>query len=497
MISINEAPSAGKQIERSGIAGLRSEQMRTNLIRRSLIAAVAMCWLSYLLWISRYSVLDDAFIHLRYADNLLVHHRISFDGAHVNYGTSSLLYVGLLALMRSILKSPLLPKDLSTVVYLGLLGMMTHRAGRLRQSAAYPWAVSLLFCLMSPFAIRWLSDGMETGLVSLAACGLALAISDDTPAVWLLFYGLLLTLLRVDLGLLVAFGALLLLSRNRVRGAIALSLGSALGMLAIRMAMGHLVPDTALAKRGVPPLDVFLECAYVDVASYSFGVGLTVVWIATAVCAWKIAWKSIVIANLALPILLMAATIQGQQLQGIRYIVWALLFSITWNLCILSETAYLPSRWWTVIPILFTLAWAVELPVASRIFKGRAHTLKAFDIANLEVLRNTTIVTADVGMIGYFSKAHICDLGGLVNGRDWAQMGFERRMGACMDQKPDVLFLSDAQFGYFVFRYGKKAADEWLSCGNVVFTNAGSLDQHQFKVNKKSFADGCPANLSN
>src|SRR5579875_1939779 len=67
---------------------------------------------------------DDALIHLRYAENLLRTHRISYDGVHANYGTSSLLYVYLLAFFCLFTQSPNLPKVLSCCVHLALvLGM--------------------------------------------------------------------------------------------------------------------------------------------------------------------------------------------------------------------------------------------------------------------------------------------------------------------------------------------------------------------------------------
>jgi len=58
-------------------------------------------WLATWILLSSAGVQDDAFIHLRYADNLLRTHLITYDGVHPNYGAYSLLYVYLLAFLRA------------------------------------------------------------------------------------------------------------------------------------------------------------------------------------------------------------------------------------------------------------------------------------------------------------------------------------------------------------------------------------------------------------
>jgi hypothetical protein len=54
-------------------------------------------WLGSWIYFTRYAMLDDALIHLRYAAFLRQLHFITYDGVHASYGTSSLLYVSLLA----------------------------------------------------------------------------------------------------------------------------------------------------------------------------------------------------------------------------------------------------------------------------------------------------------------------------------------------------------------------------------------------------------------
>jgi hypothetical protein len=79
-------------------------------------------WLVICIVFSWASILDDALIHLRYADNLLRTHQITYDGVHPNYGVSSLLYVSLLAVLRGFITSPNLPRGVSSTVHLLLFG---------------------------------------------------------------------------------------------------------------------------------------------------------------------------------------------------------------------------------------------------------------------------------------------------------------------------------------------------------------------------------------
>ena len=118
-----------------------------------------IAWAAALTLAGRHAMLDDALIHLRYASVLHDRHFISYDGIHRSYGTSSLLYVALLALFRTLTISPLLPKVVSVVAYAALLSIACWLTRKDRM------AVALTIVLVSPMAVRWLTDGMETSLV--------------------------------------------------------------------------------------------------------------------------------------------------------------------------------------------------------------------------------------------------------------------------------------------------------------------------------------------
>ncbi len=137
-------------------------------------------WLLVWLFVSWPAMQDDAFIHLRYAANLFRYHMISYDGVHPDYGTSSLLYVWLLAALREFFRSPVLPRVVSTAFHVGLFGGLAWAFPRALRSAprlAWGFALLLLAILVMPMAVRWLDDGMETSLTLCLVSVFAFAIS--------------------------------------------------------------------------------------------------------------------------------------------------------------------------------------------------------------------------------------------------------------------------------------------------------------------------------
>ncbi len=122
-----------------------------NKINRIVILLMA-AWLVASIIFSWAFILDDALIHLRYADNLLHTHRITYDGVHSNYGTSSLLYVTILAILRSVIQSPNLPRGLSSFVHLLLFSGLAILIAKLtsRQSSCFPETPSWAYLSPAP-----------------------------------------------------------------------------------------------------------------------------------------------------------------------------------------------------------------------------------------------------------------------------------------------------------------------------------------------------------
>jgi hypothetical protein len=448
---------------------------------------IAIAWAVFLCWAGRHELLDDALIHLRYATVLHDRHFLSFDGIHPSYGASSLLYVGLLALLRSVTQSPLLPKIVSLLAYALLLGLVYWISRRSRLG------VALLFILVSPFAVRWLTDGMETSLACLMAVTFSLLVSRKASPLALASTALVLTLLRVDMTLLVAFGVLLLIVEREWLRAGALCAGSALSLAFIQLTMGHLLPDTAIAKVGIPFVQDLHDATHEFLSTVSFGLGVIAIWIVSAALLRSID-RSTIIANLPFPVLILLACIRGQQIHGIRYVIWALLFSIVWNLLRSAAVPQLRPAFLIAFACVLVISWSFELPIVLRVDRGRAENLKAMEQGHLERLHGEGLA-ADVGFIGYFSRAPICDFNGLVNGRAAAKMSRPQRAQKCVADRPTFLFLSDSQIALFDLYYGMHSDTDFFNCGSVEFTNVGSNDHHTLLVRRTEYPDGCPSQL--
>jgi hypothetical protein len=321
------------------------------------VTIVLALWLLVWLRLSWPAMQDDAFIHLRYAVNLLHHHMISYDGVHPDYGTSSLLYVWLLAALRSLFVSPVLPRVMSSIFHLGLfVGLATSLARALPKSSnvLQGFALALLALLVSPMAVRWLDDGMETSLalclVSLIAVSTSRLCHSQTMSnrsiAWLFLLGLVAALTRVEFLLLLSISSLTIFaSRLSLRSAANSSnshrlqlaarcaaplVGGLVAAAIIFLTMHALVPDTAIAKAGNGSawMGTLGAGFSVLVSALSFGILLLLFWLLTA--ATVIAYKRrltlpFLLANSLFPITIFLAAARGQQVQGIRYCVWTLL----------------------------------------------------------------------------------------------------------------------------------------------------------------------------
>ena len=129
-----------------------------------------------------------------------------------------------------------------------------------------------------------------------------------------------------------------------------------------------------------------------------------------------------------------------------------------------------------------------------RIDRGRSDNLRVMEQAHLERL-NGAGVAADVGYIGYFSQAPICDTGGLVDGREFAKMTTAQRSAACVASKPAFLFLDEPQIDSLNGRDQLNSQTEWLDCGHVDFPNVRNTDPHWLMVRRSAYPQGCPAHL--
>lgn len=486
-----------------------------------------LAWLSYWLFTTRHALLDDALIHLHYADMLHRHHFITYDGIHHGFGTSSLLYVALLAFLRGFFTSPLVPKAVSDLSYLVLIGLVVSLIFRLNKSVlAQLLLAELTVCLVSPMGIRWLTDGMETSLTCVFVVLLAIVVAKVKEqgmgrggAILLVLFGAALIFLRIELALIVALSCLSILvvkvsqRQSPLRAAIEaspLAIGTVLAMLVIRIMMGDFLPDTALAKSShhisVQPLTASLQ---VLGSSLLLGIGSALCWAQSVFLVMRriirsgqdvrIRLLTLTLENCAIFIVIGLSCLRGQAIQGVRYVLWPFLFGIVANaLRIASDRAEeaatprmdptekgLLAAFLTLCLILLPIDWRL----ASHAMRGRSLTFDEMRSAHLgRLFDDKTIVASDVGFITYFSNGRTCDLAGLVNGKAMASLTSDQRIAYCAQQSPAMLFLTSGQ----VHRMESAMnLTDWTVCGVFDFTNVHSNDRHYLIVPPKDGEEVC------
>lgn len=499
-----------------------------------IIVPLFTLWLIAWIWLSWGAIQDDALIHLRYADYLHRVHFITYDGVHASYGASSLLYVGLLAILRSWTASPLLSRGVSTVAHLCLfagvaaLYLRSVRSASLRVQLL---ALSVLFLIVVPSAVRWLDDGMETG-IAMGLVGTAawlthrLSLQSEPRAVEFfppLLLGFLLVFLRPELGVVALFSSAILVlaaagpvqsgwlarALRSIPGRSHFLAGAMLAAAAIRLVMHSFLPDTARAKaHGIHTFFPALGAApQVIGGALLFGIGSLLLWLLSAVIVLRqrhVRLLPTLLANALFPCVLLAAAARGQEIQGVRYLIWPLFFSILWNL---FELWYIDAafpqdispgsqRQPGCVPLIVFLGCCIALlPIDARlmyrVLTTRAHTMKLFmgqDLAS--VLRGQLGVAADVGYISYFSQGTICDLSGLVNGPAAAALSSRQRAIRCAAQHPSFAFVDADQAGGLAPLIDFTG---WRVCGQYDLGDMRKPDRHFLLVEPQDVAAVCHA----
>ncbi|WP_348267014.1 hypothetical protein P8936_13970 [Edaphobacter paludis] len=480
-------------------------------------------WLVGWIVLSWAAIQDDALIHLRYADNLFRTHLITYDGVHPSYGASSLLYVHLLAFLRGFITSPNLPRGVSSfmhlLLFLGtafiLLKFIPRESARARLLS-----VALLCILVMPSAVRWLDDGMETGF---ALCFVALLCvfafrqtrcKAPTALQYLSFTVLafFMVLLRTELSFLCGIVFLILAWKQIFSGSKPSSrwwsailhsshvlLGSLLALAFIVWRMHALLPDTALAKSsGIPTWQAFSTAATVLGGALTFGVGLLLLWLLTLILLFRAGTLSIptLFANIVFPAVLALSALRGQEIQGARYLVWAYFFSTLWNLLELGSidsdrppvNQSYPLIYGFFVVLLLMLP--IECKVMYRVLSTRVRTMKEFQGQHLDVLQGKQGIASDVGYIGYFSKANICDMAGLVNGRAAARLNKDERLAACVATRPDFIFGNVSQLKTIS---NFMPIESWQVCTHYDFGNVRTPDTHYLLLPEATAAETCKA----
>jgi hypothetical protein len=445
------------------------------------IAILSVAAIAYI-WVARFTFQDDAYIHLRIAKNLVTHGFYSFNGDHPSFCTSSPLYTLLLGLSWLIFQNNLVPKFLNIAVYVALFAMIARLAMTAPTRTARAFAIVFLAAISSPLAMRWLTDGMETGLVgvvSLLLAGFAFSVVNGSQdhilrqTMAALTLGLVATLLRVEFAFIISLifaASLFEFGRTRTinRPVAGLALGSALGLATIRSVFGSFLPDTAVAKAGAVASLSVVENVAATIVNIGKAHAAASMLGMLVLGAWAASWmliaysaqrrRSAMLLNCGFLLFVALVVLRHQAVQGYRYFVFIEFFLLAFNILVLGNekrpvlpTLPLMSRASTGITLamvgLIFIAWQTfDLQKMKVISAGRGTTFERFATSDWSFLKGKPGIAWDVGMIGFFGDALILDANGLVNGRAIAGMPMRDRLELYVSQNAvQFLFVNKDQ----------------------------------------------------
>ena len=120
--------------------------------------------------------------------------------------------------------------------------------------------------------------------------------------------------------------------------------------------------------------------------------------------------------------------------------------------------------------------------------RQRAMLMDDFENDHFEIFRGKRGIAYDVGMIGYFSQADICDLAGLVNGREMARMDLHARIEVCVHDHPDCMFLDTSSINDVS---ASISLNDWQVCSHYDFRGVNSFDRHFLLVPRVNATQIC------
>lgn len=444
----------------------------------SILALVSIVLYSF--WMFRQYILDDTFIHLRYAKNYLTTGSLSYNLGQPSFGTSAPLYTVLLAAIGQYIPLASWPdmakgisialQVMSIIVFLSLVisPVKTRRAPTM---PAYIVGVSIAALMLAvPSTSRWLQDGMETSLAvccTLAAMAalrawLAARVQRPWPAL-VLTTGLiaLVGIIRVDLlpiSVAMLVLALLCTPRYKLQLLAYTIVFLMIGYVAIFAVTGAVIPDSAIAKRTgmfTPGWAVDFFKAMLAVSPLWLGApALLLVSLGCRLVAQPILYKHVIpllCGLVPMSVTIVWGTATGQFVHGARYFLPALIFAWAVLVCYVPDLLAFPtaSRAGKVQALLLMLT-----VVAALIHIGVSYPalllVRQKDSLQIDQRKNwaaMVVAAHDIGQIGWYTNAHMLDLAGLVNGRVVAQTPYPERL--CVAARtmgyPDAFVLTEAQ----------------------------------------------------
>lgn len=461
--------------------------------RASLLALIALAILVGVVEIvvARGFLLDDALIHVRNADLALQ------AGLPTSFADSSPLFLLLTAAGLALGGSFYVTKILSLAAFIGLVALLVAAAWRERHPPAQAAIVALLVLVLSPFGVKWLTDGMETSLAVVLALLLALTLDGERHRpVGVGVIALLCVLLRPELVVLVAVTAVGQLVRSNRRLAMATALGGGAALAVLYGAFGDLVSDAAVAKQRYGySLAEFVELlASVAAGAGLLGVGLVVAWLglmAVTIRAWRDD-PALSLGVLSFLPVLVAIAVRGEAVEGIRPLLPFLAFALACGVTLARRSVPArPVRARVLLPIaaLAVGAWTVDAFAFERIVSVQAQSMEAMRTRDWSALHGHTGVAWDVGYLAWFTKAPVCDAQGLIDGRAFAHLSLPERLRQCATVA-DFAFVDPARLHILATALDMSG---WRVCDRFDFAHrAGPVNVYLIVAPKLAHAPLCP-----
>ena len=441
--------------------------------------------------VARGFLLDDALIHVRNAESALQ------AGLPTSFADSSPLFLLLTAAGLAMGGSFTVTKLLSLVAFVGLVALLVAAAWRERHPVAQAIVAALLVLVLSPFGVKWLTDGMETSLAVLLA--LLLAQTLDGARVRPVSAGviaLLCVLLRPEFVALVAVAVVGHLVRSNRRLAMATALGGLAALAVLYGVFGHLWSDAAVAKeRYGYSLAEFLELL-ADVAAGAglLGVGLALAWLGLVAITIR-SWRddpALLLGELSLLPVLVAIAVRGEAVEGIRPLLPFLAFSLACGVALVRRCVPArPVHARVLVPLAAVAVgvWTVDAFAFHRIVTVQARSMEAMRTRDWSALQGHTGVAWDVGYLAYFSKTPVCDAQGLIDGRAFAHLSLPERLRQCATVA-DFAFVDPARFRILATALDMSG---WRVCGRFDFAHRrGPVNVYLIVAPPLAHAPICP-----
>lgn len=472
-------------------------------VRRLIL--IAALWAAAWIALTWGGLLDDALIHLRVAEMSRAAGFLTFDGSTSGFVSSSLGFVALLIAGGMVTAAAWLPQAVSVVFYAACLWFAAARG--LRGHAPRAYAV-LLLVLVVPAGVRWMTNGMETSLAAFLALVLGWRVATvRRPLTWQAVFSIAAlaaaaVLVRTEFTGIAACAAGVCLTaygrRDGVLAALALAAGAAAPVLATLLIFGAAVPDGAVAK-AMGPLDalpLLQAIAVTHLSATAFGAGLIALSAfaaATAVMRSRSRREQAAVLLAAMPIVLAIAAVlaRGQALQGVRYFVPFHLFTIGFGLAWLeTRQGEVVSRRGLAIAAAVLLAGAsFEAGIVLRTQRASAEVIRRMDAQPLERLAGVRGLAWDVGFIAYFTRADICDVNGLVNGRERAATPAPRRLADCAARHPRFAYVTAAEIPALEAAVDVRG---WVECDSYTIPLVRQQRTHRLLVAPELASEVCP-----